>query len=47
MKELEIMIKLIQEIKKHAEKDDCYSCKQLLKEGFVEQVSSVLENVKK
>jgi hypothetical protein len=30
------VVKIIKELKKHAEKDDCYSCKQLLKEPLIQ-----------
>jgi PP-loop superfamily ATP-utilizing enzyme len=34
----ETVINIVKELEKHAEKDECYSCKQLLKTGFVQRV---------
>lgn len=35
--------KVIKELRKHTNRDDCYSCKQLLKEPFVKTYIAAME----
>jgi hypothetical protein len=45
---LQWTLKMILEVQKHAEKDDCYSCKQLLKAPHIQPLLELpaLERVK-